>query len=79
MNSIYTFKNFLSINVNKTFIKRNIIIIFIKGIRASYPCRGIIFHSDKPRINKENLAIYLKREIALNIKGAESKSIFIIL
>ena len=70
MNNIYTFKNFLAINVSILLIKK--IIDYKQGIRSSYPSRAIIFHSDNPNLNKENLAVYLKREIALNIRGAQS-------
>ena len=41
-------------------------------MRTSYPSRAIIFYSDNPTYNKENLAIYLKSEISYRSNGARS-------
>ena len=68
MNKIHTFRHFLQENVSfKTFNKQ------IQGIRSSYPSRALIFHSDNPQLNKENLAIYLKSEINSKFGGVQSK------
>ena len=70
MNNIHTFRNFLSLNVSIIYYSSNEKII--QGIRSSYPSRAIIFHSDNPQYNKENLAIYLKSEILSKQGGARS-------
>ena len=69
MNNIHTFRNYLQLNVNSNILYN---INNIQGIRSSYPSRALIYNSENPQFNKENLAIYLKSEIISKINGAKS-------
>ena len=72
MNNIHTFRNFLQLNVRIHHSNFLFFLIKIQGIRSSYPSRALIFHSDNPQLNRENLAIYLKGEISSKFQGAQS-------
>ena len=72
MNNIHTFRTFLSLNVSNEKNLINYLLNIKQGIRSSYPSKGIIFTSDNPSYNKENLAIFLKSEILSKANGARS-------
>ena len=72
MKDIKAFKDFLSTNVIHL---SKLMFYIIQGIRTSYPSRALLYYSNKPFMNIQNIASYLKKETKNNNKGANSKSI----
>ena len=72
MKDFKAFKDFLSINV---IYLSKLIYFNIQGIRTSYPSRAFIYYSNKPFMNIQNIASYLKKEARNNNNnnGARSK------